>query len=198
MHDHALVLTATAAIDPTLAAEATRFTVITAEMRTNIQRSLETTLAAMSRTMKTAGITPFTPEDTHRDPKHLLSYENHRFVQDWFLADWGDQALDLGHLKHRSIAGMALVGLHMDGVEQRTSNFMEHGTLAVKIGQEDYRSFLLTLYSLACYTADSGNRYSPEDALISGGYAAEGSIRVVCRSELGAATCAWTSLAALL
>lgn len=174
MHDHARALTAAAILDLTLSAEATRFTAIAAEMRTNIQRSLETTLAAMSPEMKAAGITPFTPDDTHRDPKHLLSYENHRFMQDWFLADWGNEALDLGHLKHRSIAGMELVGLHMDGVEQRTSNFMEHGTLAVKIRQEDYRSFLLTLYGLVCYAADSGNRYSPEDALIPGGYAGEG------------------------
>jgi hypothetical protein len=95
-------------------------------------------------------------------------------MQDWFLADWGNQVLEDGHLKHRSIAGMELVGLHMDGVEQRTSNFMEHGTLAVKIREDDYRSFLLTLYGLLCYAADSGNRYSPEDALIPGGYAGEG------------------------
>jgi hypothetical protein len=173
MHDHALALTAAAAVDPTLSAEAARFTAIAAEMRTNIQHSLETTLAALSPEMKAAGITPFTPEDTHRDPKHLLSYENHRFMQDWFLADWGDPSLDLGHLKHRSIAGMQQVGLHIDGGAQRTSNFMEHGTLAVKIRQQDYRSFLLTLYGLVCYAADSGNRYSPEDALIPGGYAGE-------------------------
>lgn len=174
MHEHALALTAAAVVDPTLSAEAAGFTAIAAEMRTNIQRSLQTTIAAMSAEMKAAGITPFTPEDTHRDPKHLLSYENHRFMQDWFLADWGDQALDLGHLKHRAIAGMQLVGLHIDGGEQRTSNFMEHGTLAVKIRQDDYRSFLLTLYGLVCYAADSGNRYSPEDALIPAGYAGEG------------------------
>lgn len=174
MHDHALALTAAAVADSTLSDEAARFTGIAAEMRTNIQRSLEKTLAARSPEMKAAGITPFTPEDTHRDPKHLLSYENHRFMQDWFLSDWGDPTLDLGHLKHRSIAGMELIGLHMDGVEQRTSNFMEHGTLAVKIRQDDYRSFLLTLYGLVCYTADSGNHYSPEDALIPGGYAGEG------------------------
>lgn len=173
MHDHALALTAAAAVDPTLVAEATRFTAIAAEMRTNIQRSLQTTLAALSPEMKAAGITPFTPEDTHRDPKYLLSYENHRFMQDWFLADWGDPSLDLGHLKHRTIAGMQQVGLHIDGGAQRTSNFMEHGTLAVKIRQQDYRSFLLTLYGLVCYAADSGNRYSPEDALIPGGYAGE-------------------------
>lgn len=176
-HDHALALAAAAAVDtqnPKLAAEATRFAEIAAEMRTNIRRSLELTMAAMNKEMKAAGITPFTPEDTQRDPRHLSSYENHRFMQDWFLADWGDGALDLGHLKHRSIAGMQMVGLHIDGVEQRTSNFMEHGTLAVKIRQDDYRSFLLTLYGLVCFAADSGNHYSPEDALIPGGYAGEG------------------------
>ena len=174
LHEHALALTAAAALDSSLAAEAMRFTNIAAEMRTNIKRSLEITVAALNPQMKDAGITPFTPEDTHRDPKYLLSYENHRFMQDWFLADWGDRALDLGHLRHRSIAGMELVGLHIDGVEQRTSNFMEHGTLAVKIRQDDYRSFLLTLYGLVCFAADSGNRYSPEDALIPGSYAGEG------------------------
>lgn len=174
MHDHALALTLAATTDPSLAVEAKRFTDIAAEMRADMQHSLEITLKAMSPEMKSAGISPFTPEDTHRDPKYLLSYENHRFMQDWFLADWGDRALDLGHLKHRSVAGMQRVGLHMDGVEQRTSNFMEHGTLAVKIRQDDYRSFLLTLYALVCYAADSGNRYSPEDALIPGGYAGEG------------------------
>ncbi len=174
MHDHAMALTAAAAADPGLGPEAKRFTEIAEEMRTNIQRSLEMTLKAMSPEMKAAGISPFTPEDTHRDPKFLLSYENHRFMQDWFLADWGDRALDLGHLKHRSLAGMEVVGLHIDGGEQKTSNFMEHGTLAVKIRQDDYRSFLLTLYGLVCFAADSGNRYSPEDALLPGGRAGEG------------------------
>ena len=174
LHDHALALQAASLIDSTLAAEANAFTAIAAEMRANIERSLSSTLAAMSPQMKSAQITPFSPEDTRRDPQLLLSYENHRFMQDWFLADWGDRSLDLGHLRHRSIAGMELVGLHIDGVEQRTSNFMEHGTLAVKIRQEDYRSFLLTLYALVCYAADSGSRYSPEDALLPGGYAGEG------------------------
>ncbi len=174
LHDHAVALTAASAVDPTLVEEAGRFTRTAAAMRTDIERSLGTTLAALSPEMKAASITPFTPEDLHRDPKYLSSYENHRFMQDWFLADWGDRALDLGHLRHRSLAGMQLVGLHIDGIAQRTSNFMEHGTLAVKIRQEDYRSFLLTLYGLVCYAADSGNRYSPEDALIPGGYAGEG------------------------
>ncbi len=169
-----MALTAAAVVDPALGGEAKHFTEIAARMRADIQRSLETTLKAMSPEMKAAGISPFTPEDTHRDPKFLLSYENHRFMQDWFLADWGDRALDLGYLKHRALAGMQVVGLHIDGLEQKTSNFMEHGTLAVKIRQDDYRSFLLTLYGLVCFAADSGNRYSPEDALLPGGRAGEG------------------------
>ena len=174
IQQHARALTTAAAFDPALSTDAIRYTAIAAEMRANIQRSLEMTLAARSDEMKSAGITPFTPEDTHRQPKQLMSYENHRFMQDWFLADWGDSALDEGHLKHRLIAGMQQVGLHIDGVEQRTSNFMEHGTLAAKIRRDDYRSFLLTLYGLVCFAADSGNRYSPEDALIPAGYAGEG------------------------
>ena len=174
LHDHALALKAAAAVDPSLDPEAKRFAAVAAEVRSDLQRSLETTLKAMSPEMRAAGISPFTPEDTHRDPKHLLSYENHRFMQDWFLADWGDAALDRGHLKHREIAGMQVVGLHIDGGEQKTSNFMEHGTLAVKIRQDDYRSFLLTLYGLVCFAADSGNRYAPEDALLPSGRAGEG------------------------
>ncbi len=51
---------------------------------------------------------------------------------------------------------------------------MAHGTLAVRIRQDDYRPFLLTLYALCCYAADCGNRYSPEDAYLPGSYAGEG------------------------
>jgi hypothetical protein len=40
--------------------------------------------------------------------------------------------------------------------------------------QQSYRPFLLTLYALIRYAADSGNRYSPEDAYIPGSYPAEG------------------------
>jgi hypothetical protein len=96
-------------------------------------------------------------------------------MMDWFSADWGDPALDLGHLKHRELAGEQIIGLNTDGDSYRTSNFMEHGTLAVKIRQDDYRPFLLTLYGLVCYAADSGSRYSPEDAYIPGSYPGEGS-----------------------
>ena len=145
------------------------------EMRGLIQRSLAVTLAACSPEMKSAGITPFTPEDTHHDPRQLESYENHRFMMDWFTADWGDAALDLGHLHHRELAGLQIVGLAADGAEQRVSNFMEHGTLAVRIRQEDYRPFLLALYALTCFAADSGNRYAPEDAWVPGGAPGQGS-----------------------
>jgi hypothetical protein len=152
-----------------------RYAAVAEEMRGLIQRSLAATLAACSPAMKSSGITPFSPEDTHHDPRQLESYENHRFMMDWFTADWGDPALDLGHLRHRELAGMQIVGLHTDGASQRTSNFMEHGTLAVRIRQEDYRPFLLTLYALTCYAADCGNRYAPEDAWIPGGAPGQGS-----------------------
>ena len=152
-----------------------RYAAVAEEMRGLIQRSLASTLAACSPEMKTAGITPFTPDDTHHDPHHLESYENHRFMMDWFTADWGDPALDLGHLRHRELAGMQIVGLNTDGPVQRTSNFMSHGTLAVRIRQDDYRPFLLTLYALTCFAADSGSRYAPEDAWLPGGAPGEGS-----------------------
>jgi hypothetical protein len=51
---------------------------------------------------------------------------------------------------------------------------MAHGTLSVLIREEDYRPFLVALYSLACFAADSGNRYSPEDAYIPGGTPGDG------------------------
>ncbi len=155
--------------------EGQRYAGIATEMRGLIEKSLQATVQAGSERMRTAGITPFTPDDSHRDPKDLSSYENHRFMMDWFTADWGNAALDLGHLKHREIAGEQIMGLHTDGHVARTSNFMAHGTLAVKIRQEDYRPFLLTLYSLCCYAADSGNRYSPEDAYLPGSFPGDGS-----------------------
>ena len=145
------------------------------EMRALIEHSFAVTLSRCSPEMKTTGITPFTPSDTHHSPYKLSSYENHRFMQDFFTSDWGVEALDLGHLRHRKLAGMQIMGLATDGAVERTSNFMAHGTLAVRIRQEDYRPFLLNLYSLACYAADSGNRYSPEDAWVPGGAPLQGS-----------------------
>jgi hypothetical protein len=153
----------------------TRYSVLASEMRALIQRSLQITLSRCSSAMRQSGITPFTTADTHHDPHQLSSYENHRFMQDWFTADWGDPALDLGHLRHREIAGMQTMGLATDGASQRISNFMSHGTLAVRIRQEDYRPFLLNLYALTCYCGDSGNYYSPEDAWVPGGTPLEGS-----------------------
>lgn len=143
------------------------------EMRGNIQRSIEATIVASTPEMRKAGITPFEPNDILRKPTDLSSYENHRFMMDWFLADWGVAAYDEGHLTHREIAGQQICGLNTDGDVPRTSNFMEHGTLAARIRMEDYRPFLLTLYALVCYAADSGNRYAPEDAYIPGSYPGE-------------------------
>ena len=96
-------------------------------------------------------------------------------MEDWFTADWGDNKLDLGHIKHRELAGLQIMGMGTDGETYRISNFMEHGGLAVRIRQDDYRPFLLLLYSLLCYAADSGNRYAPEDAYIPGGFPGEAS-----------------------
>ena len=176
LHEHAGALTVLGGrgADPQITALAERYTRLAEEMRANIEVSLRATLAAANPAMQAAGITPFEPNDTRRKPTELSSYENHRFMQDWFLADWGDPALDLGHLRHRELAGEQICGLHTDGPVARTSNFMEHGTLAARIRQEDYRPFLLTLYGLVCYAADSGNRYSPEDAYLPGSYPGEG------------------------
>ena len=161
--------------DAKLQQEAKKIAGIAAEMRPLIERSLRTALAKRNPAMKRAGITPFTPFDTDRKPADLTSYENHRYMMDWWTSDWGDAALDRGHFTHRKIAGEQILGLNTDGASVRTSNFMSHGTLAFLIRQDDYRPFLLTLYALACYTMDSGSRYSPEDAYLPGGHPAEGS-----------------------
>ncbi len=65
--------------------------------------------------------------------------------------------------------------MNTDGDYPRTSNFMEHGTLAGRIRQDDHRPFLLALYGNLCYAMDSGNRYAPEDALLPGNFPGEGS-----------------------
>jgi hypothetical protein len=174
-HARCLKLAAAQSNNEAMRTDATRYEALAKEMRSNIQASLEATLALRSPEMRAAGITPFTPDDINDRPQDLSSYENHRFMQDWFLADWGDPALDIGHLKHREIAGMQIIGLHTDGASSRTSNFMDHGSLSVKIRQQDYRPFLLNLYALVCYAADSGNRYAPEDAYIPGSFPGEGS-----------------------
>ncbi|HLW83402.1 MAG TPA: hypothetical protein VKS20_15290 [Candidatus Acidoferrales bacterium] len=145
------------------------------EMRAKIERSLKLTLDARNPEMKKAGITPFYPFDTKRKPDDLSSYENHRFMMDWWTADWGDSGLDVGHFRHRTLAGEQLLGMNTDGHYPRTSNFMEHGTLAGRIRQEDYRPFLLALYGNLCYAMDAGSRYAPEDALLPGNCPEEGS-----------------------
>jgi hypothetical protein len=145
------------------------------EMRAKIERSLRLTLNMRNSEMKKAGITPFHPFDTKRKPTELSSYENHRFMMDWWTADWSDADLDEGHFRHRAIAGEQLVGMNTDGHYPRTSNFMEHGTLAGRIRQDDYRPFLLALYGNLCYAMDSGSRYAPEDALLPGNCPGEGS-----------------------
>jgi hypothetical protein len=131
-------------------------------------RVAQETLADHNPGLKQAGITPFTAFDTTRQPTQLSSYENHRYMMDWSTNDWGDPELDAGHFKHRALAGQQLLGMNTDGDYPRTSNFMEHGTLAGRIRHDDYRPFLLALYGNLCHAMDSGNRYAPEDALLPG------------------------------
>jgi hypothetical protein len=154
--------------------EAAEIKSLAAEMRTDIERSLARTLADRNPAMKRAGITPFTVFDTKRQPHELTSYENHRYMMDWWTSDWGNAELDAGHFIHRRLAGQQILGMNTDGNFPRTSNFMEHGTLAGRIRQQDYRPFLLALYGNLCYAMDSGNRYAPEDALLPGNYPGEG------------------------
>lgn len=174
-HAKALKLAAQDTGRKELSDAASHYAAVAEQMRADIQSSLAATLAACSSAMRAAGITPFTTDDIDRDPAQLESYENHRFMEDWFLVDWGERQLDLGHLKHRTLAGRQSLGLGTSGIPSMTSNFMAHGTLSVLIRQDDYRPFLLSLYALTCYAADSGNRYAPEDALMPGGHPLEGS-----------------------
>jgi hypothetical protein len=103
-------------------------------------------------------------------------------MADWWTADWGDQELDLGHQRHRVVAGRQVLGMNVCIADDygansgtlMTANFMEHGTLAQRIRMADYRPFLLTLYGNLCYAMDCGSRYAPEDALIPGSYPGEG------------------------
>jgi hypothetical protein len=161
--------------DADLRREAAEIAKLAAEMRADIERSLARTLEDRNPAMKQAGITPFTAFDTQRQPSELSSYENHRYMADWWMSDWGDPVLDTGHFTHRKLAGQQILGMNIDGDYPRTSNFMEHGTLAGRIRQDDYRLFLLTLYGNLCQAMDSGNRYAPEDTLLPGNYPGEGS-----------------------
>lgn len=161
--------------DAGLEQEASRIADIARQMRADIEKSLARTLEERNPAMKEAGITPCTAFDTKRKPTELSSYENHRYMMDWWTSDWGDATLDAGHFRHRELAGQQILGMNIDGDYPRTSNFMEHGTLAGRIRQDDYRPFLLALYGNLCYAMDSGNRYAPEDALLPGNYPGEGS-----------------------
>ncbi len=155
--------------------ESAEIAAIAREMRADIERSLAKTLEDRNPEMKQAGIAPFTAFDTRRKPSELSSYENHRFMMDWWTSDWGDAEFDAGHFRHRALAGQQILGMNTDGEYPRTSNFMEHGTLAGRIRQEDYRPFLLALYGNLCFAMDCGNRYAPEDALVPGNFPGEGS-----------------------
>ena len=177
LHEHARCLdrAANEHQDENLKQESAGVTQWADTMRADIERSLQRTLADRNAEMKGAGITPFSPFDTTRKPSELSSYENHRYMMDWWTCDWGDAALDAGHFKHRALAGQQILGMNTDGDYPRTSNFMEHGTLSGRIRQDDYRPFLLALYGNLCYAMDSGNRYAPEDALLPGNFPGEGS-----------------------
>jgi len=158
-----------------MGAEAEATAAAAAAVRSDLERSLRRTLRARSAAMRAAGITPFSPDDIAHDPRTLSSYENHRYMMDWWLADWGDAELDEGHFRHRALAGEQMLGMNTDGAYPRTSNFMEHGTLAGRIRQADYRPYLMALYGNLCYAMDSGSRYAPEDALLPGNFPGEGS-----------------------
>ena len=177
LHEHARCLRRAAGAhqDDDLQKESAEIERWETALRNDIEKSLQKTIADRNPEMARAGITPFTPFDTARKPKDLSSYENHRYTMDWWTADWGDPALDAGHFTHRSMAGQQILGMNIDGAYPRTSNFMEHGTLAGRIRQHDYRPFLLALYGNLCYAMDSGNRYAPEDALLPGNFPGEGS-----------------------
>jgi hypothetical protein len=160
--------------DADLQREAVELASVAREMRADIERSLRKTLADRNSEMKRARITPFTAFDTDRTPTDLGSYENHRYMMDWWTSDWGDAELDFGHFHHRAIAGLQILGMNINRDCPLTSNFMEHGTLAGRIRQDDYRPFLLTLYANHCFAMDCGSRYAPEDAVIPGSYPGEG------------------------
>jgi hypothetical protein len=176
LHEHARCLERAADEhnDDELRQESQQTAAIARQMRAEIESSLQKTLAARSSEMKAAEITPFAPFDTDRKPTRLGDYENHRYMSDWWLSDWGEPALDEGHFKHREIAGMQILRMNAMKEYPMTGNFMEHGNLAGRIRQEDYRPFLAALYGNVCYAMDSGNRYSPEDTILPGSHPLEG------------------------
>jgi hypothetical protein len=74
--------------DNSLSQEGIRISEQAKQLRTDIERSLRTTLDARNSDLKQAGITPFSAFDTSRKPEQLSSYENHRYMMDWWTADW--------------------------------------------------------------------------------------------------------------
>jgi hypothetical protein len=168
--------------DQAMAGAGLRFAKEAEELRADVESALKKTLNARNEDLKRAGITPFSAFDTTRRPEQLSSYENHRYMMDWWTSDWGDADLDEGHFRHRTIAGQEVLGMNQaaDGIYAvdsgtlATSNFMEHGTLAARIRKDDYRPFLLTLYANLTFAMDNGSRFAPEDALFPGGSAGEG------------------------
>ena len=182
-HGRSLKLAGQENSDKALEQEGSQILAQAAKIRADVERSMNLTLNSRNSALQAQKITPIFAFDTTRKPTQLSSYENHRYIMDWWTADWGDVELDEGHFRHRALAGLEMLGMNVAtdgiyGVESGpllTSNFMEHGTLAGRIRQKDYRPFLLTLFGNSCFAMDSGNRFAPEDALIPGGQAGEGS-----------------------
>ena len=114
-------------------------------MRTDIERSLARTLADRNPAMKQAGITPLTAFDTEAETHGAFQLREPPLHDGLVDERLGRCGLDAGHFAHRKLAGQQIMGMNTDGNSPRTSNFMEHGTLAGRIRQEDYRPFLLSL-----------------------------------------------------
>ncbi|MGA2075277.1 MAG: hypothetical protein ABSH52_17440 [Terriglobia bacterium] len=173
-HSRCLQRAGTEHQDNELSREGAEVAQIAAAMRADVERSLNKTLADRNPEMKKADIPPIFAFDTDRKPTELTSYENHRYISDWWLSDWGNPEIDEGHFRHRTLAGLQILGMNVVQDYPITAGFMEHGTLAGRIRQDDYRPFLLTLYGNMCYAMDSGNRYAPEDSLLPGNFPGEG------------------------
>ena len=112
-------------------------------MRADIERSLARTLADRNPAMKQAGITPFAPFDTKRQPNELQDYENHRYMMDWWTSDWGDPLMDAGHFKQRNLAGQQIMGMNRNGNRRGLPTLWSMAHWRGGIRQDDYRPFLL-------------------------------------------------------
>ena len=89
-----------------------------ASLRADVERSLNQTLNSRNSELKRESISPIFAFDTTRKPSQLSSYENHRYIMDWWTEDWGDPELDEGHFRHRSLAGLEILGMNVatDGI----------------------------------------------------------------------------------